>query len=155
MLAPIMKELGPGFALAYTTGLRGREGCARTTNMFPVGRVSENELVVLFQSCDALLFPSRLEGFGLVPLEAMSCGKPVIASDCCALRELVLHRKTGLLCQTNNVSAFVSACRELAANPRLTRRYGREARRWAVDRFSEKVIVPKYISLYQEVLGLR
>ncbi|QKQ28197.1 glycosyltransferase [Candidatus Reidiella endopervernicosa] len=40
--------------------------------------------------CDALLFPSRLEGFGYAPAEAMSCGKPVITSNISSLRKLLL-----------------------------------------------------------------
>src|SRR5205807_8863596 len=61
----------------------------------PLGTVSEDELVELYNAADVLLFPSFYEGFGWPVLEAMACGTPVVASDAAALVELadgaVLH----------------------------------------------------------------
>jgi len=50
--------------------------------------LASNELLHLYQGCSALVFPSIMEGFGLPPLEAMSCGRPVIVSDSPLFREL-------------------------------------------------------------------
>jgi glycosyltransferase involved in cell wall biosynthesis len=50
--------------------------------------VSPAELLSLYQHCAALVYPSIMEGFGLPPLEAMSCGRPVIVSDIAPFREL-------------------------------------------------------------------
>lgn len=50
--------------------------------------VSDAELADLYRGCSALVYPSRMEGFGLPPLEAMAYGKPVIASDIPVFREL-------------------------------------------------------------------
>lgn len=50
--------------------------------------VSEAELADLYRGCSALIYPSRMEGFGLPPLEAMAYGKPVIVSDIPVFREL-------------------------------------------------------------------
>ena len=52
-----------------------------TNRIVHLGRLEASDLVVSYQSCDALLFPSIYEGFGWPPLEAMSCGTPVIASN--------------------------------------------------------------------------
>lgn len=51
--------------------------------------VSQAALVGLYQRCSALLYPSRWEGFGIPPLEAMACGAPVIASDIAVHREVL------------------------------------------------------------------
>jgi GT2 family glycosyltransferase len=54
---------------------------------FPVA-VSYEELIDLYHGCAALVYPSRMEGFGLPPVEAMACGKPVLVSDIPVFREL-------------------------------------------------------------------
>lgn len=51
--------------------------------------LSREELVRLYQGCSALLYPSKWEGFGIPPLEAMACGSPVIASDIPVHREVL------------------------------------------------------------------
>ena len=50
-----------------------------------------------YQSCDAFVFSSRIEGFGLPPLEAMACGVPVITTDCGGVRMFAEHERTALL----------------------------------------------------------
>lgn len=54
-----------------------------------IGRVSDKELCQLYNQAEVFVYPSIFEGFGLPPLEAMSCGLPVIASDCSSLKEIV------------------------------------------------------------------
>jgi glycosyltransferase involved in cell wall biosynthesis len=53
------------------------------------GRVTDSELVNLYQRASVMVFPSFYEGFGLPPLEAMACGCPVIASNASAVPEVV------------------------------------------------------------------
>lgn len=50
--------------------------------------ISKDALIRLYQGCSALVYPSVMEGFGIPPLEAMACGRPVIASDIPVFREL-------------------------------------------------------------------
>jgi glycosyltransferase involved in cell wall biosynthesis len=52
-----------------------------------LGHVGDDDLVALLSGADVLLYPSRYEGFGLPPLEALACGTPAVASDIPALRE--------------------------------------------------------------------
>jgi glycosyltransferase involved in cell wall biosynthesis len=120
--------------------------------MIPLGRITDDgELIKAYQQSDALLFPSRLEGFGYVALEAMACGKPVIAGANSALPEVVENGVTGLLCPTDDVHAFADACRRLAGDPEMVREYGEAARRRAEEVFSEDIIVPQYIRLYEQI----
>ncbi|MDR3128921.1 MAG: glycosyltransferase family 4 protein [Tannerellaceae bacterium] len=54
-----------------------------------MGRVSDEELISLYQSATAFIFPSLYEGFGIPPLEAQACGCPVIASNAAAIPEVL------------------------------------------------------------------
>lgn len=60
----------------------------KRSNIFMIGRVSEEEKTWLYANCTAFLFPSRAEGFGLPPLEAMHLGKPVFLSTLTSLPEI-------------------------------------------------------------------
>ncbi|MBI5284202.1 MAG: glycosyltransferase family 4 protein [Chloroflexi bacterium] len=74
---------------------------------------SDDELTDLYARCHAVLFPSLNEDFGLVPLEAMASGKPVLAVDRGGPRETVVDGHTGLLLP-DSVEAFAHAMRTLA-----------------------------------------
>ena len=63
-------------------------GAPPAPNVLPLGRVSDAELRALYESALCLVFPSRYEGFGLPPVEAMWCGCPVIASRAGAVPEV-------------------------------------------------------------------
>ena len=151
LLLPIIRELGPRFELRFTSGLQNWKPIHIAPNMVPLGRLDDGELIEAYRQCDALLFPSRFEGFGLVALEAMACGKPVIAANNSALPEVVEDGKIGILCPTDNIHAFVSACRKLADDPETRAQYGQAARRRAVELFSEDLIIPQYIALYEKL----
>ncbi len=153
LLPPIMRQLGDRFELRFTTGLR--DGSIRNipTNMKSIGRLTEDlQLVNAYQECDALLFPSRLEGLPMTPLEAMACGKPVIAARASSMPEVIEHGTTGLLCEPDNVNQFVEACRTLADSPKTRQQYGDAARERVERLFSEDVIVPQYIALYKSLI---
>lgn len=153
LLAPVMRALGDDFELLYTAGLRPSARMNSPANMISLGRLDETKLIEAYRDCDALLFPSRFEGFGYVALEAMACGKPVIASNSSSLPEVVEDGVCGILCEPDNVNAFAQACRRLAEGPPLCRRMGEAARERAVRLFSEEAIVPQYIQLFEELSG--
>ena len=156
LLAPIMRQLGNGFELRFTTGLRDGSIDNIPPNMISIGRLTgDRSLVDAYQASDALLFPSRLEGLPIAPLEAMACAKPVIAARISSLPEVVEDGVSGILCEPDNVDQFAAACRRLADSPATLVRYGAAARQRAEALFSESVVVPQYISLYQELLDAR
>ncbi len=153
LLKPIMSRLGPAFMLHYTTGLRTQGLADAGSNMVPLGQLTDSDaLVAAYNDCDALLLPTRFEGFGYAALEAMACGKPVIASNNSSIPEVVTDGITGILCPTNDIDCFVTACRTLAHQSSLCDRYGRAARQRVVEVFSERNIIPEYIALYEQLL---
>jgi phosphatidylinositol alpha-1,6-mannosyltransferase len=93
---------------------RGRlEGLARRLGVQDAvifhGRVSDATLEALLTACRALVLPSLREGFGLVFVEAMARGRPVIAADAAATPEVVLHGETGLLVPSEGGTELVRA----------------------------------------------
>ncbi len=79
-----------------------------------LGRVSTKEIIDLYARCKALLFPGE-EDFGLVPVEAMACGAPVLAYGCGGATETVLHEKTGLFFSTQNADDLCTSIESFEA----------------------------------------
>lgn len=153
LLAPIMKALGPGFELQILAGLRGKELSGLAKNIRQIPRLPDAAATVsLYRDCDALLFPSRLEGFGLVAQEAQACGLPVIANNSSALPEIIRAGETGLLCEQDSIKDFVSAVRSLANSTERWRTMGRAARAYAEEDFAIEIMADRYLAVYQSVL---
>lgn len=75
------------------------------------GRCSDDELIDLVRNCRALLFPGE-EDFGIVPVEAMACGKPVIAYKAGGACETVVEGETGLFFEAQTVDSLAAAIEE-------------------------------------------
>ncbi len=84
-------------------------------NIKLLGQVDNNKLLNLYQECLALICP-QLEDFGLTPIEAQSCGKPVIAYDKGGLTETVINDKTGILFNHQTVESLTSALKKFNPN---------------------------------------
>jgi len=153
LLRPIMEKLGPEYRLTIISNSDIDPVYIDSANITVVGPKYDDDLFTAYYECDAVLFPTRLEGFGFVALEAMACGKPVISSRNSSLPEVVEHGVTGILCETGNIGEYVSACEQLRNNPTMTDNMGNAAKKRAQELFSEEVSVPHYIDLYNRVLG--
>lgn len=153
LLAPIMKALGPEFELRILSGLRAKKLSGLAENIRQLTRLPDAAAMVsLFRDCDALLFPSRFEGFGLVAQEAQACGVPVIASKSSALPEIIKDGETGILCEQDSIPDFVSAVRSLAESSGRLQTMGRAARAYAEESFSMEVMVDRYLGIYSSML---
>ena len=101
------------------------------------GSVNQEELPAYYSAADIFVLPSWYESFGLVALEAMSCGTPVVVSRVGGLKTFVEHGKTGYLVPWRCPEAFARSLETLLANPSLRDAMGSEARdralgmRWA------------------------
>ena len=151
LLPRIMERLGPAFVLRYTSGLRTHDSSFQKANMKPLGRLDQQEARAAYRNADALLFPTRMEGFGLVAAEAMACETPVIATNCTALPEVIDDGVTGRLCPLDDVDAFAAAIRDLAADRERLREMGKRARAAAVERFDIQVMARKYDELFRRL----
>jgi glycosyltransferase involved in cell wall biosynthesis len=107
-----------------------------------LGRVDEEDKLGLYQSADLFVFPSRYEGFGLDPLDALACGIPTICSDASSLPELM--GQAARLVGPERVSDWTEAILELAASPakraELAQAGPRQAARFSWQKTAERTL---------------
>lgn len=115
-----------------------------------IGAKAHETLPYYYNAADVVVMPSDYESFGLVALEAMACGTPVIASDVGGLLYLVRHGETGLRVPRRQPVALARALDRILRDEGLRQRMGENGRRWAQG-FAWPVIVDRILELYQEV----
>lgn len=111
-----------------------------------------DDLPALLERWDVMVLPSLWEGFGLVLLEAMAAGRPVVASRVGPIPEIVLHGETGLLVEPGQPGPLAEALLEVLENPRLAARLGAAGRQRVSQHFTLGKMVADTESLYTEVL---
>lgn len=102
---------------------------------------------------DLFLLPSAKESFGLVALEAMASGLPVIGSNIGGIPELILDGETGFIHPLGDVESMASSAIKLLSNDTLHEKFARAARKRAEDFFCEDCLVPLYQRVYEKALG--
>lgn len=108
--------------------------------------IPNHELPRWMRWADAFIMPSLWEGFGIVLIEAMACGTPVIAGNRPPMNEIVTERWDGLLCDPESENDIARAIREMA-DPVLQRRLAAPART-ATEPFDAKLISRREAALY-------
>jgi len=110
-----------------------------------LGEVTHAEKVDLLQNARATLFPIEWEEpFGLVMIESMACGTPVIATRWGAVPEVIEHGVSGIIVESSGEMA--------AALEQADRLNPLECRRYVEDRFSAKRMVADYLAAYEQML---
>jgi mannosyltransferase len=89
-----------------------------------------------YRALDLFIAPQRWEGFGLTPLEAMSTGVPVIATDVGAFPELVRESETGTVIGRDNLDAMVEATSGFLSDTEMMQHRSAVARRTTVENFA-------------------
>lgn len=151
LLPMIMDELGEQYELFYTATPPKNLTIPKNMKQLPYQK-TVFDLAQTYNSMDALIFPSRLEGFGLVVAEAMACGLPVIATNSSALPELIEHKRNGLLCDQDNILSFVNAVKFMKDHPHQAKIYSEQSILKVKKLFTVEKMIQSYITLYEEVL---
>lgn len=114
------------------------------------GWLDHDAIVPYFTYADVLVMPSRWEGFGMVPLEAMSYGLPVMATNCTSLPEIVKHNINGFLFKLEDSQEIV----ELLINTPKEKwiSMGIEARKFYLETFTADKMINATSSIYKELL---
>lgn len=148
LLPKIMEQLGDDYELFYTA--KSAEKLPSNMKQLPYQKSSQ-DLANVYRSMDALLFPSRLEGFGLVVAEAMACGLPVVVANSSALPELVKHQKTGLICKQDDIVSFVETIQLLKLENDLRENLSESSKLFIENNFCISNMIEKYIKLYKNL----
>ncbi|PJE99575.1 glycosyl transferase [Streptomyces carminius] len=130
-------------------GLAEELGVAERVRL--LGAVPHERMPALIRGADLVLSTPRYEPFGIVPLEAMACGVPVVATGVGGHLDSVADRVTGRLVPPGDPGALARAVNELTGSPELLRRYGAAGRKRALARFSWRRVADGAQQVYTQV----
>lgn len=112
-----------------------------------------NDPLPFFHAFDIFCLPSLNEGMGRVILEAMACGKPVVASDTGGIPELVQDGVTGFLCPIADPGSIAAAIEKLINNNQLCREFGAAGKKAATAKFSIEKMISDIENIYTDALS--
>jgi len=115
-----------------------------------LGARDQDALQYYYAAAEVLVMPSHYESFGMVALEAMACGTPVIASDVGGLSTLVQHNQTGLRVRANDPAELARAIERLLDDEALRRRMGHVAACYA-EGYSWQKVADLLLGVYGEL----
>jgi len=115
--------------------------------------ISEKNLAKIYRNAAVFVLSSNEEGLGIVLLEAMASGIPIISTRCGGPETAVIEGQNGLLTAVGDPRAMAEKMVELLSNPSLCMRMGKEGRRMAMERFSLQSAIRAYFLEYEKILG--
>lgn len=137
-----IRIVGEGPEGGRLRALQRRLGLGETVRF--LGQVARGALAVEYASADCFCLPTVQEGFGLVFLEAMAAGLPVVACRAAAVPEVVEDRRTGLLVSPRNPRELAGAIETLVLNETLRKDLGAAGRR-RVEAFTPERVARRFV----------
>jgi glycosyltransferase involved in cell wall biosynthesis len=116
------------------------------------GFVGRERLPEFYQQADVFCAPSQYEAFGIVYLEAMACGCPVVASTAGGTPEAVADGESGLLVPPDDVDAVVRALDRILADAPLRRQMGQAGRRRVEEYFAMDKYIRRVLAVYNKAI---
>jgi 1,2-diacylglycerol 3-alpha-glucosyltransferase len=138
--------IGTGPAYSHYQHMAERMGLQDKVKF--LGFVDNSKLPGYYAACDAFCIPSTFETQGVVSLEAMACGKPVIGADYLALRELIINGKNGEKFRAGDSMACANKIRKVLYNIDSYKEMVNTARRYSIERTTDDLL-----DLYKRVLN--
>lgn len=120
-------------------------------NLYFLGNLSQKELPAFYSSADLAVVPSRVEPFGLVAVEALACGTPVIASRAGGLPDFI-NQEVGRLFKMNDADDLAAKIRAAIKNNDKEKK-GEKAAAYALDKFSWARVIEQVLAVYKAVLS--
>ena len=135
----------------YERHLRSKVESLGLTNQVLFAGFQANPEIFISQF-DVFVLPSVLEGLGIVLLEAMTLGKPIVATNVGGIPEIVQHEKTGLLVKPADVDDLYRGLITLCQDPAICQRMGEEAKKRVAETFSRTSMMEGLYHLYKSRL---
>ena len=117
------------------------------------GRIGHDVLPLYYTAADVCVIPSHYEPFGLVAIEAMACGVPVVASNVGGLKFTIIPEETGLLVEPKNIEAFANGIHRILCDELWVRKMRKQASANVNQRFSWAGVTIQLSELYRHVLA--
>ncbi len=160
--APDTPEIAAEMKAAVQRARKTREGIVWIEEMVDI-----RSKIELYSHASAFVCPSIYEPFGIINLEAMACGIPVVATSVGGIKEVVVHGETGYLVSFDQSKespfeaiypdrlslGLAQRINELMADPGLRSKMGRAGRKRAEDYFGWPVVAEQTLGLYQSLLN--
>ncbi len=116
-----------------------------------MGEIDYHRMPEFHSAMSLCVAPARYEGFGLVPLEAMACGVPVVASQTGCYQDVVTPGSNGSLVPCNDVSALTKALQQLMSNPDELTKLGLTGRQLVESSYSAEKEADRIVNVYREL----
>ena len=148
--------------VGYLTGDKGRRADERIRHIVGqrlaarvhfTGPVAHDVVLSYMRQAKVFAFPSKLEAFGLAPVEAMSCGVPVVYSKLHAGPEVIDDGVTGLLADPHNPDDVAKKVTRILNDHRLSARLAENARKAVEERFSLQRCIDGTLAFYESLLA--
>jgi glycosyltransferase involved in cell wall biosynthesis len=123
-----------------------------TDRVHMAGAPDDAALVALYQRAACLALPSTEEGFGMVVIEAMACGVPVVATRCGGPEGIISDGIDGRLVPLSDAQALAVALEAVHSNAEANERMGRAARQAVEARYSERAAFQPFLDTYERLL---
>ena len=124
----------------------------RRIHLFELGELNESNMIMAYQSSDVFLMPSRAESFGMMAVEAMACGVPVIVTKGSALTEITANGKAGLAVDYGDVESLTSAIEMYGENRDFRENLSDQSRELALKEYDARRYATEMLALYEGVI---
>ena len=143
--------IGEGWSRGYLESLVASMSCGDKVRF--VGFLPDQDLVDLTLSADVLVVPSSYEPFGIVALEGMAAGVPVVASNVGGLSEIIEHDKTGVLVYPRNPRSIAWGINRVLSDPAYSSRLIQNAKRKISEIYTWDAVAERTIKVYERSMG--
>jgi len=123
--------------------------------VFVPENVSEAELRAYYKACDIFVFPNEEQTWGLAPLEAMVCGKPVIVSTGAGVHEILQHRESAILVPPRRPELIAEAVGSLLDDPCLRQRLADQGKALVMDKLSWSHYAKAMVEVFEEAMSAK